>query len=411
MDALRDRNFRLVFFARTVSFLGTNLAPIAVAFGVLGVGGGPSDVGYSFGAWTLAQVSTLVFAGVVADRLPRRLVMIASDMGNTAVRAAMGVLLVTGHAHVWELIALQACGGAAVAFYSPASYGLVREIVPTERLQQANSFLGIARYLAFPLGAAIGGTIVALVGAGWALLLDAGTYATSALLLARIRTAARAAAAQSASFVRQLREGWAAFVETRWIWITTGWISFYFLITYAPFFVLGPYVAEQSLGGAGAWAAVVTGEGIGSLLGGLAALRLRPPRRALVLVLGLFACVSAQCVLLAFRAPVGFLAAAAVLAGFAFAYGGVVWDTAVQRTVPADKISRVSAYSWLGAMVFLPLGYAIAGPLAAAIGIRTLLLIGAGWVLASTAVVSRLPSIRDFDYEAPVAVAPAAAPV
>ena len=118
----------------------------------------------------------------------------------------MGVLLVTGHAHVWELIVLQGFGGAAVAFYNPAFYGLVREIVPEEQLQRANSFLGIARFAAFPLGAATGGAIVALVGPGTALIFDGGTYAASAALLALVRV--DSIARTTSSILRELREGW-----------------------------------------------------------------------------------------------------------------------------------------------------------------------------------------------------------
>ena len=184
MSVLRERNFRYLFAARTISFFGTNLAPIAVAFAVLGLGGSATEVGLAFAAWTLAQISTLLVGGVVADRLPRRLVMIGSDVASLCVRVTMGALLVSGHAQVWELIALQAVGGAAVAFYSPASTGLVPETVPERLLQQANSFMSIARYAAFPLGAAVGGTLVATVGSGYALLLDGATYGVSALLLA-----------------------------------------------------------------------------------------------------------------------------------------------------------------------------------------------------------------------------------
>ena len=159
----------------------------------------------------------LAFGGVVGDRMPRRVVMVGSDLASTAVRTAMGALLLSGHAQVWELIALQACGGAAVAFYSPASYGLVREVVPEDELQQANGLLAIARYAAFPLGAAIGGPIVAFVGSGAALLVDAGTYATSAFLLSRIDVESIARA--GAGFLRELREGWSAFVEQTWVWV------------------------------------------------------------------------------------------------------------------------------------------------------------------------------------------------
>lgn len=406
MEALRDGNFRLLFAARAISYVGTYLAPIAVAFAVLDLGGSATEVGLSFAAWTIAQVSTLAFGGVIGDRLPRRAVMVGSDTGSFCVRTAMGVLLVSGHAHVWQLIALQACGGAAVAFYSPASYGIVREIVRPELLQEANSYLGIARYAAFPLGAAAGGTIVATVGSGTALLFDAGTYAASALLLSLVRVESIARAGQS--FVRELREGWQAFVEHQWVWVLCLWIALYFLLTYAPFFVLGPYIAKHSMNGAGSWGIVVTGEGIGALLGSLAGLRFRP-RRPLVATSLLFIPTAIQSVLLAFHAPAALLSPAALLAGFAFACGSVVWDTAVQHTVAPEKLARVSAYGWMSAMVFLPAGYALAGPIASVVGMRGYLLFGAGWLLASILFVLRLQSVRGFVAEPVVEAAPAVA--
>jgi MFS transporter len=393
VNPLRDRNFRLLFAGRAISYVGTYLAPIAVAFAVLDLGGSASEVGLSFAAWTFAQVATLAIGGVVGDRLSRRRVMIGSDVASTAVRTAMGLLLVTGHAHIWELIALQACGGAAVAFYNPAIYGLVREIVPSGRMQQANGYLAIARYAAFPLGAATGGTIVATVGSGTALLFDAGTYAASGLLLSFVRVDSLAVA--GASFVRQLRDGWSAFMEHRWVPILTLWISLYFLITYAPFFVLGPVVSKHSMNGAGSWAAIVTGEGVGALLGGLMGLRLRP-KRPLAFVGLLFMTTAVQNVLLAYHPTVAVLAPAALLAGFSFALGSVVWDTAVQRTIAADKLARVAAYSWMGAMVFLPAGYALAGPVASLIGLKADLMLAAGWVIASTLFVVRLRCVRDY---------------
>jgi predicted MFS family arabinose efflux permease len=319
LGPLRERNFRLLASARTISFFGTNLAPIAVAFAVLDLTGSATDVGIAFACWTLAQVSTLLIGGVVADRLPRRLVMVSSDSANFVIRATMGALLVSGHAQIWELFVLQALGGAATAFYSPASTGLVPETVRPAHLQQANAFMSISRYLAFPIGAAVGGTMVATIGSGYALLVDAATYATSALLLSRIRLPGRARAASTPNFLHELREGWQAFTEHTWVWLLTGWISLYFLVTYAPFFVLGPYIAKNSLGGATAWAIIVTGEAIGALAGGLLGLRLRP-RRAMTAIGALFITTALQCALLALHAPAVAIGAAAVLAGFAFSY-------------------------------------------------------------------------------------------
>src|SRR5213080_1977187 len=157
---LSYRSFRLLFAARTISFFGTNLAPIAVAFAVLDLTGSASDTGLAFAAWTLAQVSTLLVGGVVADRLPRRLVMIGSDTANLCIRDAMGTALVAGVMEVRLLICLQSVGGAATAFYAPAAGGLVPEVVPKQLLQSANGLMSIARYAAFPFGAAVGGTIV-----------------------------------------------------------------------------------------------------------------------------------------------------------------------------------------------------------------------------------------------------------
>jgi MFS family permease len=403
---LRIPAFRYLFAARAISYVGTYLAPIAVAFAILRNGGGATAVGLSFAAWTLAQVAMLAFGGVVGDRLPRRVVMVGSDVASTAVRTAMGVLLVSGHAEVWELIALQGCGGAAVAFYSPASYGLVREVVPEEQLQQANGLLAIARYAAFPLGTAIGGSIVVLIGTGSALLVDAGTYATSALLLSRIDVESIAKA--GAGFLRELREGWSAFVEQTWVWVLVVYISFYFLITYAPFFVLGPYVAQHSMHGARSWAFVATGEGVGSLLGALAGLRWRP-RMPMVTTGFLLMSSAVQNVLLAFHPTTLLLTPAATCAGFAFALGSVVWDTTLQRAIPPEKLARVASYGWMGAMVFLPAGYALAGPISMAIGLKADLLIAAGWIVVSTLFVVRLRAVREVGLDERTGALPAPA--
>jgi MFS family permease len=389
------RNFALLFSARAISYFGTYLAPIAVAFAVLDLTGSATDTGIAFACWTVAQVSALLVAGVVADRLPRRLVMVGSDLANVGVRSAMAVLLVSGHAVVWHLFALQALGGAATAFYSPASSGLVPEVVRPAKLQRANALMGIARYLSFPLGAATGGAIVATIGPGTALLVDAGTYAASALLLFGIRLPARARGTATPNFVAELRDGWRAWTEHTWVWLLNVWIAAYFLITYAPFFVLGPYIAKHDLGGAGAWGTVVTGEGLGALAGAFVGLRVRPPRPWIV-VGAIFALTSVQSLLLAAHASYVLIAAAAVIAGFSVSLGSIIFETGVQRAIAPDKLSRVSAYSWMAAMVFLPLGYALAGPISAAVGMSAYLVFGAVWILTTTVLVVAVPAVRNY---------------
>jgi predicted MFS family arabinose efflux permease len=408
VNALRHRNFRLLFGARTISFFGTNLVPIAVAFAVLDISGSVSAVGVAFAARTFAQISALLVGGVIADRFPRRAVMIGSDLSNLAIQLLLGGLLVTGDAAVWSVVLLQAAGGAAAAFHSPASTGLVPQAVPPDALQQANGFMSIARYSAAIFGAAAGGALVATIGAGWAILLDGATYAASATLLAGMRLPGVSQRVVAPRLVHDLHEGWKAFVEHTWVWLLAVWIAVFFLIAYAPFFVLGPYLAKQEMGGAGAWATVLTGEAIGSLCGGLVAIRFRPPRPMLV-CLFVFTLASLQLVLLAEGAPFGAIAAAASIAGFAFAFGSVVYETGLQRTIAPEKLSRVASFNWVVAMSVLPLGYAIAGPVAQAIGASTYLWIGAIWVVVSALGVGLVPSVRNLRTDLPEArPAPAA---
>lgn len=392
---LRNRSFTLLLAARSISYFGTYLAPIAVAFAVLDLTGSASDTGIAFACWTLAQVSTLIVGGVVADRLPRRLVMVASDLANVCVRTTMGMLLLSGHARIWEIFVLQALGGVATAFYSPASTGLVPEVVDKPQLQQANAYMGIARYLAFPLGAATGGAIVATLGSGTALIVDAATYAASALLLFGMILPTRARAAAAPNFARELREGWHAFTEHTWVWVLTLWVALYFLITYAPFFVLGPYIAKHDLGGAGAWGTVVTGEGIGALVGAIVGLRIHPDR-PWVLLGGVFTLTAMQSLLLAAHVSFVAIAFAAFVAGFSFSLGTVLFETGVQHAIAPDKLSRVSAYNWMCAMVFLPLGYALAGPIAAGVGMSAYLVFGAVWIFVTTVIVFAVPAVRNY---------------
>ena len=395
MEVLRHPNFRLLFTARAISFFGSNLVPIAVAFAVLDMTGSATDVGIAFAARTLAQIGTLLVGGVVADRLPRRRVMIGSEFASMLVQVALAVLLLTGEARLWHLVVLQALGGAAFAFFTPASSGLVPQTVPPALLQRANGLMSVARYSAYVLGAAAGGALVATIGAGWAIGLDAATFGVSALLLAAMRIPAGAATMQARNFVQELGDGWRAFTEHLWVWLITLWIALYFLISYAPFFVLGPYVAKHSMHGAAGWAFVLTGEAVGALTGAIAGGRVRL-RRPLLTIGLVFLLTGLQLVLLAAHAPLAAVAIAAALAGFAFSFGSVVWETELQRTIEPAKLSRVSAYNWMGAMAFLPAGYAIAGPVAAAIGVSTTLWIGAAWLAVSTLLVYSVSDVRRY---------------
>jgi len=241
------------------------------------------------------------------------------------------------------------------------------------------------------LGPALAGVIVATVGPGWAVGADAATYLVSALCLAGLRVGWSGTAATE-SFVAQLRTGWRAFRSRTWLWSIVVQFSSYGFFVFAPFFVLGAVVANQSLGGAAAWGTVLALQGLGSVLASVVMLRVRPRRPLLVAELSLFG-FALPMVALAARAPLAVVLPAAFVSGASIGVFGPLWDTTMQSQLPPAVLSRASAYDWFGSMVFLPLGYALAGTLARLLGIDGTLYLGAGWLVLSTAVVVSLPGV------------------
>lgn len=392
LGALSERQFRLLWLGQAMSTLGDALIPVALAFAVLDLTGSASDFGLVLAANTIPLVAFVLIGGVWADRLPRQLVMLASDAVRGVSQATAATLLLTGTARLWHLIVLAAVHGAAQAFFQPAATGLVPSTVTPARLQQANALLGLSRSGGFIIGPAVAGLIVAVAQPGFAFAFDAATFAVSVLSLARIRLK-RVEPPQRQGFVAELAGGWRELVSHTWLWVIIVWATTYLFAVAAPVMVLGPLVAKESLGGPAAWGLITAAFAVGGLTGGALALRWRPERPMLACcVFVLLAAPSPA--LLALRAPAAAVATAQLLSGVSMGFFGAVWNTTLQEHIAPDKLSRVSAYDWMGSFAFLPLGYALAGPVAAAIGIGKTLAIASGWVVASTLAVLFVPGVR-----------------
>jgi hypothetical protein len=234
--------------------------------------------------------------------------------------------------------------------------------------------------------------LVATVGPGWAFAVDSATFVVSAAFLAALRIERELREART-RFVADLVEGWREFTSRTWVWVSVTHFAFFHLLVLAPFWVLAPIVAEEELGGAGAYATILSAMGIGAILGGLLALRVEPKRPlATAFVLILFEVP--VYLTLAAAAPVAAIAALAFVSAIAFNFANTLWNTVLQANIPAHALSRVSAYDWLGSLVFLPAGYMLAGPASETFGVAETLVFAAGWSLASTLVVLSLEPIR-----------------
>lgn len=393
-DALRERNFRLLWIGQATSAFGNRIAPIAIAFAVLDLTGSAADLGYVLAAEALPMLVFVLLGGVWADRLPRQLLMLASDLVRMACQAVIAALLLAGAARVWELVALSAVFGTADAFFTPAGVGLTPLTVSAERLQQANALRALASSMAGILGPAFGGAIVAAISPGWALGVDAATFLVSAVSLALLRLPRTARKTGESSMRADLREGWREVTGRRWLWVTIVYWGIFNLTAFPAFRVLGPYVAKHSLGGASGWAAILTVGGVGSLAGGIVGLRTSPRRP-------LYACVGSTLfwwpplVLLAARAPVPAIAVAFFVASVGMGWGVTLWPTILQQNVPPAAISRVSAYDYMGTFVVAPLGYALVGIVAGGIGVTQTLAVAAVVGLVGTLATLGVASVRE----------------
>jgi predicted MFS family arabinose efflux permease len=393
LGVLRLRDFRLLFLGQAVSVLGDRMVAVALAFAVIELGGSASEVGLVLaGAWA-PLVLTVLAGGVIADRSSRRAVMVTADLVRIVSQGTMAALVITGAAEVWMLAALAGVTGAATGFFNPASTGLLPEVVAADDLQPANALRATAVSGSEILGPAVAGLLVAAAGAGWAIAVDAATFAVSAVCLTMLRPPAREVREPS-TFLTDLREGWVAFRSRRWVWT---FVCYFAVgnVVWGAWSSLGPTVAARDLGGAAVWGTILACQGVGALVGSVLATRARP-QRPLLLVVGMEGLFCLPLAFLAAAVPATVLGFSAFLSGVALMLGMSVWESTLQRNIPDESLSRVSAYDWFGSYAFYPLGLALWAGAAGAVGVHSALWVAFGVLTAAAATVIAVPDIRHF---------------
>jgi MFS family permease len=393
LGPLHEREFRLLFAGRTISMLGSAMAPIALAFAVLNtLDGTATQIGLVLAARQLPVLVLLLFGGVWADRLPRHHVLVASNVLSGASQATTAALLLTGRATLWELAILAAVNSSASAFFYPASAGIVPQTVPVSMLQSANATLRLSINSTNIAGAALGGLLVAATSPGWAIAVDAASYGVAAVVIARMHIPAVVRTAGSTVW-HEIREGWHDFWSRTWLWAIVLQFSFVVAAQFGAVNVLGPEVANAHLGGAGPFGIILAATTVGNLLTGFVMLHWRPRR---MLRAATFAVFPLALPLLAFAgpAPVVVIVVCAFLAGAGIEVFGVLWDTTMQQEIPQDRLSRLAAYDALGSLFLTPLGLAAAGPIAAVVGTRATFIGAAVLIVVATALVFLARDVR-----------------
>lgn len=391
LTALRSRDFRLLWLGQSVSVVGDALVVVAIGLYVTRTTGSTADVAFVLAAYATPLVVFLLVGGVVADRLPRQLVIIAASLVRAVLHATLALLIATGTVRIWHMVVIGVCYGSAEAFFRPAYTALVPQTVASDDdIQSAQALGGVSNELANLASPALATALVLGIGGAWAFGLDAATFLVAAALISRVHARERGGGrAAPESFGVELRHGWHAVRDRPWVLCTIVGFSVALLTALAPFFVLGAAISRHVYGTEAVYGLATTAFGVGTMTGALIGSLWHPeyPMRVMVGVsilwpaaIGLYAAGPAQLILYP----------AMAVAGVGVGIGAVLWETALAQRIPAHLLSRVSAWDWMGSLALLPLGYVLSGWLGHLVGDARLLQIG-GAVGSLALVLALLP--------------------
>lgn len=392
-----NHRYRYLFLARFVSNIGNGMSPIALAFGVLSLpGGDATDLSYVTTSRMIPIVVFLLVGGVVADRFGRAQLVGGTDIIGALVIGTTGFLFVFHQASVLLLCISGAIFGGLNALWYPAFSGLMPEVVEPDQLQSANSVLGFGANIGFTIGTSAAGLIVSGVGPGWAIIADGGSFLIAGLLVWQLRQPVMAQATEShrrESLLTQMKDGWREFTSRRWLVLIVATFSLTTMCYEGFFGVLAPLQMKEEFAGARDMGLMMSAFGIGSIVGVMISMRLRP-RRPLVVAMGALPMLGIWMLLLAGHAPLVVVLTLAFASGVALDIFFVLWMTTFQREIPQDMLSRVGSYDAFGSTVLSPLGLFFAGPLANVAGTETALVIAGAIVVGINLMSLTSPSVR-----------------
>ncbi|MFD7532808.1 MFS transporter [Streptomyces sp. NPDC059849] len=399
---LWSRDFKLFFLSRAVARLGDTMLPVALAAGLLQQGHSATSVGVAMAVPTVSWAVLVIFAGVIADRVDPRRLMIGADLLRLVSQSFAAGLFFSGRVALWQILVIGLVNGGASAVFQPGVASTVRQL--SADAQQGNGAIRTVEAVMSLVGPTAAGLLVTVASAGSVFAVHAGTYAASALCLWAVRLPHRTASpgtrteetgttpSATAGMRQGLREGWSAVRVRPWLWGVLALWSFFALTARGP---TTPLIATEMVQQHGVtdYGLVNSALGCGTVVGGILAMRLRPAfqLRSGAVGVALFAAFPFT---VGSGLPVPVIAAGAVVGGLGMAFWGVMWTTSIQTQVPHEVLNRVYAYDIAGSIAFLPVGEALAGPAAELFGRRSMLLAGAMCTLVVSVALLSVPAIR-----------------
>ncbi|HSL64876.1 MAG TPA: MFS transporter [Gaiellaceae bacterium] len=359
LHALRSRDFRLLWIGQTLSLIGNGAFVVALGWKTVQLTGSSSSLAVVLMANAIAMLATLLVGGALADRYPRRTLMILSDLARFALVGTLVVCDATGTLSFGLLIAFAAAVGLADGFFHPAFGGIVPLVVEQPLLASANTLIGLSRQVGFVVGPALAGVVYGLAGSAPVFAIDAATYVVAAafLWLARPR---RVDTEAGEGTVREIAAGLRYVGSEPWLWISIAVAAFAVMVTMAPFQSLLPELVQEEFGrGVGSYGTLFTLQSLGMAAGTLLFGQLNPRRHRIVLMYALFALNDLCVVVLALGGQYETAAAMVLARGACIGFGIGIWNTLLMELVPEGKLSRVVSVDFFGSFGLLPVGFAL----------------------------------------------------
>lgn len=376
LNQLRDlrsfKGFTNLAISRFISNLGNGVSPIALAYGVLSLPGSTGrDLSIVMAARFVPLLIFMLFGGVIADRFQRNRLVGGSDMLGSFLAATSAVSLIAGFSSVWLLALMGGLFGILNAIWWPAMSGVLPEILPKEKLQEGNAVIGLLTNIGYIIGTLSGGVLVASVGAGWGLLIDAISFFIAGIIVWNLPIVGKMKE-KSPGILHDLVVGWREFISHSWVLTMVVTFALINMAFESMLSVLGPLNFSDPITGPRHWSYNLAGLSIGMLIGGIWVLK-KKFARPLLLAMVLIAISSVWDFALALNAHLAISVLASIFSGISLEIFMVTWNTSLQSHIPEESYSRVSSYDTLGSFGIAPLGIVFAGPLAMRFGVDAIL--------------------------------------
>jgi len=384
-----SRNFWLFLVARGAARLGDMMLPVALAAGLVEHGYGAGAVGGAMAAFSACFAGFVVFGGVIADRVDTRVLMIWADLVRVVTQAGVAVMFFAGHVVLWQICLIGAVNGICAALFQPGVASTIPRVA--QDVQAANGAIRTVESIMTVAGPAVAGLLIAVTSVGGVFVAHSLTYVVSALCLFGLRLVR--VSSRGASFGLDLSEGWREFRARTWMWSV---IVVWMILMVTSFGPTQPLVATSLVSehGSTAFGIVNSVAGLGMVVGGLLAMRLRPQRPLRAGALAMLGFCT-QPLSVACGLPVSFVACGFAVSGGAMAFWGVMWATSVQTQVPGSILNRIHAYEVAGSLAMMPVGQAIAGPASELLGTAPVLVVSGVLAVVMAAVLLWIPAVRD----------------